>query len=504
MDLGATSSAPTGTSREDGREAVSYRLALSATAFLLSLPVLFIRYPPLADYPNHLARTYVLRHYNDVPAFHQAYERVLAPIPNIAMDVVLLLLQMVLPAEPAGRVFLVGVVLLFVLGCHMLGRAIHGRPTWLAIPCCFLVYTAPLFWGFLNYVLGLTFFCITLALWLNFHRAWTAKRLAVVTALVMCAYLAHLTAYAFLGIACGLLTVKSAWQRTITVPAALAGMLPLVPPIVAFIIFMRGGGSVGRIVPNTMAGKIAGILAPVLSYNRVADGLYLLGLMVVAGLVIRGRPRVHMPTLIIGAIFLGIFAIAPLTLLTASAVDTRFVLPGFILVILSIRAEPTRLNRVLLPAVYGLAVLHLAVVSAAWHTLSLRTRAVVVALDGIPRESRVFPWFIAPVPDPNDTRSLSQTVHYATVRRNAYIPSLFAVPGQQPLIYRSPRERVRGTVTSAQWRPGAILRDYDYLWAYGVHTEVLDSVARSCIRISERDDFFLCKLQHQSMTPNQE
>lgn len=92
-------------------------------------PILVVLYPPLADYPNHLARAYVLYNYNTNPAF-RAYERVFLPTPNIASDAALLLLQKVLPAETAGRLFLISIVLLFVLGCHLLGRAIHGRPTW--------------------------------------------------------------------------------------------------------------------------------------------------------------------------------------------------------------------------------------------------------------------------------------------------------------------------------------------------------------------------------------
>jgi hypothetical protein len=44
-------------------------LLLALIAVALLFPVWLVRYPPLLDYPNHLARSFVLAHLHD-PAFH--------------------------------------------------------------------------------------------------------------------------------------------------------------------------------------------------------------------------------------------------------------------------------------------------------------------------------------------------------------------------------------------------------------------------------------------------
>src|SRR5438552_590925 len=58
-------------------------MALIGAALLL--PVWLVRYPPLLDYPNHLARSFVLAHLND-PAFHFRgfYPAEWVPIPTLA------------------------------------------------------------------------------------------------------------------------------------------------------------------------------------------------------------------------------------------------------------------------------------------------------------------------------------------------------------------------------------------------------------------------------------
>ena len=75
-------------------------MGLIGTALLL--PVWLVRYPPLLDYPNHLARGFVLAHLND-PAFHFRgfYRAEWGPYPYLGMDLALVTLQRVLPAEVA-------------------------------------------------------------------------------------------------------------------------------------------------------------------------------------------------------------------------------------------------------------------------------------------------------------------------------------------------------------------------------------------------------------------
>ena len=92
-----------------------YWLALAGVTVLLCLPVATIEYPPLVDYPNHLARCFILHNY-EIPRYFAEYVRVLQPIPNLAMDLIVPPLLGVLSTSLAGRIFLMLEIVLFVIG----------------------------------------------------------------------------------------------------------------------------------------------------------------------------------------------------------------------------------------------------------------------------------------------------------------------------------------------------------------------------------------------------
>src|SRR5215216_6470662 len=106
-----------------------YWLLLCLAGVLLCLPVVFTNYVPLVDYPNHLARAYILHSYDQVPAYRAEYRVALGPLPNLAVDLVVVVGLSFFGLPAAGKIFLITTVLLFVAGCHRLGRAIHGSPT---------------------------------------------------------------------------------------------------------------------------------------------------------------------------------------------------------------------------------------------------------------------------------------------------------------------------------------------------------------------------------------
>src|ERR1700682_1111361 len=76
-------------------------------AATLLLPIWVVEFPPLLDYPNHLARPFVLAHLND-PAFtfNRFYRADWGAYPYLGMDAALLALGRLFPMETAGRLFL--------------------------------------------------------------------------------------------------------------------------------------------------------------------------------------------------------------------------------------------------------------------------------------------------------------------------------------------------------------------------------------------------------------
>ena len=93
----------------------AFRLAgVLILAVLLLAPIWIVAFPPLLDYPNHLARAFVLAHLNDSHfSFQQFYRSDWGAYPYLGMDASLAVLGRLFPVETAGRVYLSLCVLAF-------------------------------------------------------------------------------------------------------------------------------------------------------------------------------------------------------------------------------------------------------------------------------------------------------------------------------------------------------------------------------------------------------
>ncbi len=76
-------------------------------AAMLLAPIWTVAFPPLLDYPNHLARAFVLAHLNDSHfSFREFYRSDWGAYPYLGMDASLAVLGRIFPIETAGRVYL--------------------------------------------------------------------------------------------------------------------------------------------------------------------------------------------------------------------------------------------------------------------------------------------------------------------------------------------------------------------------------------------------------------
>src|SRR2546428_2503397 len=105
----------------DLQAAIRVLLAGVALLALFSVPIFSTVLPPLFDYPNHLARFWLLLTGGD--AF---YEVRWVLLPNLAGDLIVPLFARVLPLEIAGQLFLVLSFALIVGGAAWLNRTVSG------------------------------------------------------------------------------------------------------------------------------------------------------------------------------------------------------------------------------------------------------------------------------------------------------------------------------------------------------------------------------------------
>src|SRR5438105_9966863 len=108
--------------------AKGWRVALWTICAAITLsPVLWVRIPPLIDYPNHLARMWILVHGAEIPELAANYVVRGRILPDLAMDLVVPALSWVMPVEQAGRAFVGLTMLILVVGTLTVHRVLHGR-----------------------------------------------------------------------------------------------------------------------------------------------------------------------------------------------------------------------------------------------------------------------------------------------------------------------------------------------------------------------------------------
>jgi hypothetical protein len=190
------------TLRVSATELKTYYALLLIVLFMILSPIWIVDYPAMVDYPNHLVRCYILAHYHDNPIWQQRYFLVHDPIPNLAIELVVVPLTRLLPLLVCGKVFLSLAATLYVVGCSEVGRAPTGKPNWLALVCAFTFYNSPLLFGFVNYVFGVGVFLCVFAFWLRVRNAMTPLRFFLCCLLSIVAFLVHLSSIVILGVAC--------------------------------------------------------------------------------------------------------------------------------------------------------------------------------------------------------------------------------------------------------------------------------------------------------------
>jgi hypothetical protein len=465
-----------------------YRAVFGTVCVFLCLPVVISRYAPLVDYPSHLARAYILAHFDDVPRYQQNFIPTRELLPNLAIDITGGYLLRFINVTTFSRLFLASIVLLFGFGCHKLGRAIHGRPTMMAILCCFLIYNSMLLYGFVNYLFGLGMFCIADAYYLEFRNHWTLLRLLFVGTLVFVSYVAHQSAYAFLGatfVAVATLDYYAAGQAS-TLLSAIGLIVPEV-----FVYFMNPHHDLTTAIRwSGLRQKIIGMGAFAFTYNYWFDISFIVAaiLLLLLAVCLNRNPRVVRPTMLAGLLLFACYVLAPYEWLGSSPVDSRFIIPSLLLLLLSFEWHiPRKQANFVFAACLFLFSLRVAAVWRTWHALDREIGAQVEMLnEALPEGASVYTAFLtvdSGVPISKTDRSFLHVSEYATITRRALIPTQFAKVGQQPLLFRSRPFYKAPLLQSPDWI-GAMQR-YDYAWSYALPDQFERALQQHCIPIAK-------------------
>ncbi len=447
--------------------------------FLLSLlvatPLAVCGVLPLFDYPNHLARMFLLANLGHSPNLDAFYSVAWRPVPNLAMDLVVPPLLSFLPLIAAGKVFVLITFLLTTAGAAALHRVLFGR--WSAWGCLafLLLYSRILLWGFLNYLTGVGICLCGIAAWIGLRRAALPLRLSVGAAFAMALYFAHLMAFgSFAVLVAGYEVGEVIRERLRWRPAAwrlVIGALPFLPVLAMMAIFH--GAAEGGIVFGKPWRKFDLLFSIFDDYSRPFDVFCFALTVGAAGLAFSRRWIRLAPELAFPLAFLGLAYLAlPSQLWSASGADHR--LPLVLALVVAAGScwavDRPRLERGYLGGAALLFLVRLGVVAVHWHGDGRIYDELLAGMDRIPPGSLVGVAY----PDGAVNVSTTPLVHLPTLeiaRRQAFIPTLFAEATQQPIALRPPYDAL-----AAACPP-------ELLWEHYVDGQALDAIPRTaCAR----------------------
>ena len=490
---------------------------LAAASFL---PVLLTPIPAMVDYPNHLARMYILTQ-NGGPDANPYYEVAWALYPNLAMDLLVPKMATLIGVENATRMFLLLSQLLIVGGAAFLERVVKGRIHLAGFAALMFLYCLPFAWGFINFEFGLGVALWAIAVYLMVAEHGLCTRFVINTAFVAILFLAHFFSLGIYGAAIGLHELWRAYERKPSYRDTVMRLLVLAAPVlVLFCIMKLTSGSIGSEGTDWFF-----TFKPIWLF-RIMNG-YSLSVSAVSAFALiallyytasRKILQLEPAGVWLAVGFLLLYLAIPSRLLGTSFVDLR-VIPAAALIIpafCTLSLPSRKWTIAALAAVSCITLANLATVFAVWLPYRASYAAIIHSFDKIDRGSLVLVGSSGDGEDPpfRDLRRYPMAyaptlaVHYA----GAFVPNLFTEAGKQPvraravvrrlaIPYGGPMPvRVLGAIAAGETSPDVPpfvrtwYRDYGYLYLLG--PRMANPLPSLLEELDGSERFVLYKIRH--------
>lgn len=470
-------------------------LAFLGGLLVLLTPLLIVEVPPLMDYPNHLARTWLLAFGAEDPVLSQMYRQEWHVIPNLAVDVVLPPLLWFLPVHVAGRVMLGLILLLNYVAIVIYSRVAFGSRSWWPLAAALMGYNALFLMGFMNFLASLGMALLTAAGWAAFRERHPVLTVAGATLAATVVFFCHIFGLLFCAILIGsheLAAAAREWRPAAhpirrTLLRGLAAGIVFLPSAVLFL-STRLTDARNEVSWPSLADKLRTLVAPFSNYYAALDKLTALALLVfLAVCAWRRAVRVPAASAIAMAACLGLYLVMPFSAGEAFFVDARFpVMLGMLLFAGVLPILPRPSARIAGLAIAALFLLRMGLVSALWWGHNQDIADIRRSIAPVPPGSRVLVATVDPDVNPAWWRSHNRRHVIAdfcrtdqhlgallTIERRAFWPVLFTIAAQQPLVVRPPYDRISEPVGDVPdyhlLDPGAVLPRHTSRPAYLAH-----------------------------------
>ena len=443
-------------------------------------PLVSVEIPPVLDYPNHLARAYLLHGGKNVAALAQFYAPRWAVIPNLAVDLVLPPLLGVLPTHLAGRLVLGASLLLPLAAVFAYNRALFGRWTLWPLASALVAFNGAFLLGLLNFLLGVAAAFALAALWTRYRERHPPATVAGTAAGVVVVFFCHISALTLLAALMfgyetdRLLSLRGRRQSTARLAAALA---VFIPAILLYALSPTARAS-GPAIWNPLIIKLLTLLMPLMNYRLDVD--VLTGCALIAFVAVAFWSRwlvVPRSTALAMAVLFVAFIVLPLRLHGATFFDVRFEIMLGYLLFAGVAEHPQLPRRVFAASSLGLLLMiaaRIGLLTSIWQQQSAEVAQIRRVIAPVPPGARVLvaqvtvqdaPGFWGRAPAVRSIDGLiAANFNLAAlllIEQHAFFSTLFADPAQQPVTVQPPyRDSAQ---SDAEWGPPS----------YGVLTDKL-------------------------------
>lgn len=420
-------------------------LAWIAAMALALAPLLTVTVPPLADYPSHLARQFILANLDTMPALAANYQIHWAVLPNLAMESVVPALARWLPVTLACQLFLVATLAGLVGGTAALARAVHGRVGLLPLAASLLLYNLMLLFGSVNFLAGTALMLFALAAWFA-SRPWpTGLRAGAAAAMAAMLFFAHLFPAAvfllFLGGA-----LLQAWRDSRRVPWPEMACLACAAATVVVLWGLKPAGLAGDDFAFGSAAHRLTALVGAAVFGLTSDGPLLAGLVVslaAAGVAARGNPlasKLRLPLAILAVATL----VLPRRMLAGDEIDVRLpvMLPFLALAALPPSLLPARLERPFLAILLLLLAIRSGDIAVDWRNMDRDFAEFREAARLLPPGARLLT--VDDIDDDRRTLLYGHLAELAIPERCVFVPQMAKLPDQQPVLAASAMQGIDG------------------------------------------------------------
>lgn len=419
-----------------GRRAAGLIVLSALLLAAAGAPIVLRDIPPLADYPNHLARLYAIGHLGNDPLLARFYRIEWHILPNLASDLLIPPLAQFIGLYHAGQVFLVLALALVASGAQAIHCALYRRLSPGPLAIFIFLYSYPLLSGVMNYVFGLGVALWGIAAWIRLREAPAPRRALVSTAFIAVLFLSHLYALGIYGL---VLLCYEGWRaaaQRVRPPLSdlLAFALPFLPalPLLALTPTAHYAGAIRW----DLATKLTGLAELVVEFHPRLD--LALGFAIAALLLCAWwtrRVRLHPAGAVFAAATGLLFIAMPTSIFGSWGADVRLPISAMLVLVgfLDWRLPGAAARRGFLAAIVALSLFRIGLVDSAWTHFDASILAMRAAFSEIVPGSKILLAMADDHHTPFAMQKITQAPVLAMMDRSSFVPIAYTHPAMQIL-----------------------------------------------------------------------